>query len=69
MNEETRQRKYLDGLRLVEEAFDTLREPLNVDEQDSVLRAEAQIAYQLTQVRDKLHELILQRQRRGITAV
>jgi hypothetical protein len=68
MNEETRQRKYLDGLRLICEAFDTLREPLNVDERDSVFRPEVQVAYQLTESRDKLRELIAQRQRQGIKA-
>jgi hypothetical protein len=69
MNEEIRQQRYVDGLRLIEEAFDTLREPLNIDEQDSVHRPESRLAYQLTDVRDKLHELIVQRQRQGIKAV
>lgn len=68
MNEETRQRQYANGLRLIEEAFNTLREPLNIDEQDGMDRPEMQIALQLTGARDKLYQLILERQRQGIKA-
>jgi hypothetical protein len=67
-SEAIRQRRYIEGLRLIEEAFNTLREPLNIDEEESVERPEVQIALQLTGTRDKLSELILQRQRQGIKA-
>ena len=68
MNEETRQRHYVNGLRLIEEAFNTLREPLSVDEQDGVDRPEVQIALLLTEARDKLYQLTLERQQQGIKA-
>jgi hypothetical protein len=68
MNEQQRQRQYIKGLELVVEAFNTLREPLDIDAQDSVLRSEAQIGFQLMQARDSLRELIVKRQRTGIRA-
>jgi hypothetical protein len=68
MNEETRQRQYVEGLRLIEQAFDTLREPLGIDEQPGENRPEVQVALQLTAARDKLYALALERQQQGIKA-
>jgi adenine C2-methylase RlmN of 23S rRNA A2503 and tRNA A37 len=58
MDEATRQRLYLEGLRLIEEAFNTLREPLDIDEQAGEERPEVQLALQLTAARNNLRELI-----------
>jgi hypothetical protein len=68
MNEAARQRKYVKGLRLIEEAFTVLRGPLEIDDKESPARDEVYVAQCLAKARDALHTIIQERTRQGISA-
>jgi hypothetical protein len=68
MTEEIRQRQYIKGMRLLSEAFDTLREPLDIDEQPEIEREEAKIASLINGAREQMDALIYKRQQGGINA-
>jgi hypothetical protein len=68
MDEQERQRRYVKGLGLLDQAFESLRDALEIDDKDDVGRPELQIALLLRDARDQLHELTIEGQPRGIKA-
>jgi hypothetical protein len=66
VDEQIRQRELIRGRKLLCEAFDVLREPLDIDEQDSIIRPEVRVAFFITEARELLYDVIIKRQREGI---
>lgn len=66
MDEQIRQRELLKGYKLLCDAFDVLREPLDLDERDGIHRPEVKLAFFIMEAKDRLYDIIIKRQREGI---
>ena len=68
MNTDTQHKEYMKGLKLIAEAFDILREPLELDEKPEIWREEAQVGLHIIKARDKLRSIVSShdQQKRGV---